>query len=318
MIQFRDPGGEPYYSLATPLAPGWWSGANNAFLANNAPAGAATTYAIQLNAGGTLYKNLSSNFASSVTGVRYYIAGSFNNGSILMQFLDITNTQVEIRTDGLGHLYATRNNVQIGTTSTQQLVANQGWTYFDAAPVIASGTSGSIVISVNNLQWLNITGVNTNNSGNNYINRVQFGNPFTATCYIKDVYILDTGTGINVSRLGDVTVGVNYITAAGVNQAWTNNGGSSQANSVADGITHTGTWPDGDATYISSSTPGQISDFAGQTLSLTGTIFSLCHAFYARKDDAGTRTMAGVVLSGSATAVGATQNLGNTYNYYFD
>lgn len=318
-VQFAYDGGLINYSLATPTSPGQWSSAV-ATLVNNAPSGAATTYAIALVAGGSgnVNKILSANYAGSVTGFRFYVSGSFNAGGILWQGLDGANSQIELRTDALGHIYVTRNGTQIGSTSTLQLVANQGWTYGDVNPVIATGTGGSVLVYINNVQWLNITGVNTSNTGNAWINRFVISNPFTITMYLRDVYFVDTGTGQNTSRLGDVTIGLLFPNAAGVNQQWTNNGGASQTASVQDGITQTGTWPDGDATYISSSTTNQISDFAHQTLTLTGTIFAVGHAMYVRKDDAGSRTTAGVCLSGSATAVGATQNLGNSYQYFTD
>ena len=319
-IQFAEPGGEPYYSLGTPLAPGWWSGSpfGGVNLVNNAPAGASTTYALQMvGSGAQVYKNLVTNFSSFIFQGRFYISGSFVAGAILFQFLDGATQQVEVRSDVLGHLYATRNGTQIGTASTLQLVAASGWNYFVGVPTFNAST-GAIEVTVNGQVFFNLTGLNTVNSGNAYCNRVQIGNICSGNSYWKDVVMLDTSTGINTTPLGDVTVGILWPNAAGVNQAWTNNGGASQTASVQDGITQTGTWPDGDATYISSSTANQISDFAHQTLTLTGTIYGVIHATYARKDDAGARTIAQVCLSGSATEVGPSIPLGNSYQYFFD
>jgi hypothetical protein len=318
-VDFVEPGGEYYYSLATPLAPGAWSGApfGGAGLVNNAPAGASTTYAISLTPGAFLYKNLSTNFATFIHGERLYISGAFTPNSIVFQFMDEATNQVEIRVDALGHLYATRNGTQVGTSSTLQLVAASGWNYIEAQ-VTFNSTTGAVEVWANNAVFLNLTGLNTVNSGNSYCNRIQLGNPCGATVYVKDVYMLDTSTGVNTTRLGDITVGILWPNAAGVNQSWSNNGGASQTASVQDGIAQTGTWPDGDATYISSNTPNQISDFAHQTLALTGTIFAVLHVMYTRKDDAGARQIAGVCLSSATTAVGATQNLGNTYQYFMD
>jgi hypothetical protein len=317
-IQYVDPGGEYYYSLAVPTAPGQWSGSTQFVgLVNNAPAGASTTYAIVLPSNGAVFKNLAASYAGGTLGRRCYVSGNFSAGAALFQLFDGANTQIEIRTDAVGHLYATRNGVQIGSTSTFQLTASQGWTYFDLTAVIST-TVGSVSLYVNNVQWLNVTGVNTQNTANATFNRIQLENPFSSPSYEKDIYFLDNGTGVNTTRLGDITVGILWPNAAGVNQAWTNNGGSSQTNSVQDGISQTGTWPDGDATYISSSTTNQISDFAHQSLTLTGSLFGVVHAMYTRKDDAGSRQIAGVCLSGSATAVGTTQSLGNSYQYFFD
>lgn len=316
-IQFADPGGEYYFSLNTVLAPGVWSGQNNSNLVSNAPAGAATQYGIVVSPGGTFFKNLASNFARLVIGGRFYVGGSFSANTVLFQVMDGSSNQVEVRVDGLGHLYVARNGTQLGSVSTNQLAAASGWHYVEL-DVTINGSTGAAQVWVDNVSWINLSGQNTQNTANAFANRVQYSNTCTVNSYWKDMYILDTGTGVNTSRLGDITVGVIYPNAAGSNQAWTNNGGASQTASVQDGITHTGTWPDGDTTYISSNTANQISDFAHQALSLTGTIFAVVHASYMRKDDAGSRTVSQVCLSGATTEVGASISLGNSYQYYYD
>ena len=317
MIQNADPGGEYYYSLGV-LAPGIWSAQLNASLVNNAPVGRATQYAIQVSPGGYVDTVLTSNFTEMFVGGAFYApSGGFSSGNILWAGFDNTTTQVDIRMDSLGHIYATRNGTQIGSASTLQVAPGSGWHYIEVNPVIATGTGGSIQVWIDNVSFIAVTGVNTSNSGNAWINKLRFASSASANAYWKDMYWLDTGTGINVTRLGDITVGVSYPNAAGVNQDWTNNGGSSETNSVQDGITHTGTWPDGDATYISSLTPNQISDFAHQTITLTGNIYAVLHASYMRKDDAGTRTVEQICLSNVSTALSSAINLGNSYQYYF-
>src|ERR1700733_11911642 len=87
---------------------------------------------------------------------------------------------------------------------------------------------------------------------------------------------------------------------------------------VQAGINADGTRPNGDLTYISDSTTGDISDFAHEPLTLTGVILAVVHQSYLRKDDLGARQVAQVCLSGSATEVGATISLGNTYEYFQD
>lgn len=94
---------------------------------------------------------------------------------------------------------------------------------------------------------------------------------------------------------------------------------SGGAGMVNDGITHAGIWPDGDTTYILDSTAGHISDFAHEALSLTGTVFSVIHVSYVRKDDAGSRAFRQVCLSGGTTETnGADISATNTYLYYLD
>lgn len=87
---------------------------------------------------------------------------------------------------------------------------------------------------------------------------------------------------------------------------------------VNDGINHTGTWPDDDVTYLSDATLNDISDFAHETLLLTGTLLSVIHVTYARKDDGGARSIAQYTRSGGNPFVGATIGLTNSYLYYTD
>jgi hypothetical protein len=317
-IQFLDPGGEYYFSVGT-STPGIWgdNSGSNVTCINNAPTGRSTQYAIQL-LNSHVGKVLGSNFVELIVGVAFYIPNqSFPSGMQIIEFLDTTNVQCDLRVDSTGHLFFTRNGTTLGSASSLALVVNSGWHYIEMQAKI-DNTTGTAQVWVDGLSWVSLTGQDTQNTANAFANRVYINQSYGIVNYIKDIYILDTGTGTNTSRTGDVTVSVFYPNAAGVNQQYTNNGGSSQTNSVQDGINHTGTWPDGDTTYISDATIGHISDFAHQALSLTGTFYGVVHVTYMRKDDAGARSAAQVCLSSATTEVGATIVLGNSYNYYYD
>lgn len=108
------------------------------------------------------------------------------------------------------------------------------------------------------------------------------------------------------------------LTLGGTTVSETHAGSAAFDSVVQDGIAHTGTWPDGDTTYISDSTINDISDFAHESLTLTGSIFAVVHASYMRKDDAGSRSAGQVCVSGGTTEVGPTIALGNSYAYFFD
>jgi hypothetical protein len=82
------------------------------------------------------------------------------------------------------------------------------------------------------------------------------------------------------------------------------------------GINKSGTRPNGDTVYMLSSTTNNITDFAHTSLTLTGSVLGVCQWSYLRKDDAGARSVAQVVFSGSASEQGTTINLGNSYSYY--
>lgn len=332
-IQFADPGGEYYYSLG-PSAGGVWGTLSGAYSCiNNAAAGRASTYGLQLLGGGIAGANLKGNYAGALCGAAIYLTPGFSFSTpaqVILAAYDLVGggSQVELRADGAGYLYFTRNGNNLGagnpSKSTNALVAGSGWNYIEMKVVI-NGSTGSAEVRVNGVVWLTLTGINTQNTANAYCNQIRFqggllqsGGSFGGVVY-KDMYVAgDTGTGPYTTYLGDVTVAVFYPNGAGVNSSWTPNGAASGWQCVDDGTSHSGTWPDGDTTYISSATAGQISDFSKPALSLTGSILAVIVASYMRKDDAGSRSAANTLLSGGTESDGATQSLGNTYSYYFD
>lgn len=319
-IQFVDSGGELYFSSGITAA-GIWSSTNGVTLVNNAPAGRATSYGIFMNNATSpfIIKTLTTGFASLVVGTAIYIPANFFNSTAtpLVRLLDSGTNQCDVRVTINGALEVTRNGTVLGT-STLQLVNGSGWHYIEAALVV-DNTVGTAQVWVDNVSWLSLTGLDTQNTSNASANGVGFylGNTGQANPYYKDIYILDTGTGVNTARLGDITVAVTFPNGAGVNSAWTANTGTALA-AVQDGITHTGTWPDGDTTYILDSNTNDISDFAHQTLTLTGVIYGVVHMSYMRKDDAGARSVAQVCISNSTVETGSTISLGNSYTYFQD
>lgn len=318
-IRFRDPGGEQYFSKGLSVPGVWTGGFTTASIVNNAPAGRATQYAIQLGNNGVVKRN-TDQFASWIVGVAWYF-GTANNNENFLVFQDTVtgNPQLTFQIGANGAITALRGSSTSLGTSTNLLTFNT-WNYIEVKVVIASGTSGSVEVRVNGVAWLTLTGINTQNTANAFSTQIWIETTAAANVsYIKDIYMMaDTGTGPYTTYLGDVTVLVSFHNVAGTNQQWTPNTGTQTA-AVQDGITHTGTWPDDDTTYISDNTVGHISDFAHQTLSLTGQIYEVCHVSYMRKDDAGSRGVAQVTIqSASVIETSSTISLGNTYQYYYD
>lgn len=323
-VVFADPGGEYYFSTGINTPGIWTGGTAGATITNSAAAGRATSYAISnnLNTGWTLTRDLGASYQGLIAGAAHYIIGTYNNNAQLVRFFDGGTNQCDLRINTSGNLFFTRNGTQVGGTSTNFIGVGTGWVYIECKAFIASGTSGSMEVKVNGVVWLTVSASNFQNTGNASANQVQFNSSGSSGTgwNVKDIYILNTGAGSNTNYLGDVTVAVEYPNAAGTNNAWTPSSGTApnEYQMVQDGITHTGSWPDGDSTYISSNTPGQIADFAHQSLVLTGTLYSVVHTGYMRKDDAGPRQAALVCLSGGTTEVGSSIALSNSYLYYQD
>lgn len=317
-VIFVDPGGEYYFSSGV-NAPGIWSSPSGASLVNNAPAGALTTYAIQL-VNGLVDRILASSYVTLIVGGRCYVPSGFTNNQTVFGVFDGATAQAELRVDATGHLFIARNGTLVGSASSNALVSNSGWHYIELiitiGPASAGTPNGSAEVWVDNVQWLVLSGVNTKNSSNQSVNKVRFGATSNGTSYWKDIYIVETTGGVITTRRGDRQVQVIYPNAAGVNQQFSNTGGVSQTASVQDGRSHSGTWPDGDTSYISDSVSPHISDFAHDALS-AGSIDAVVHASYLRSD-VGTAGIVQVALSGAAMRSAPALAIGNTYNYFFD
>lgn len=312
-----DPGGEYYFSrtLAQALAENVWFDAQQISFVNSAPAGRATTYAISSTGGSGVWMGrlFGGNYQDTIVGwANYNSSGAFVNNTVFFTTADGTTHQVELCTDGTGHLFFRRNGTAIGGASTNALTT--GWHYFEVKTHIASGTAGSAEVRVDGVVWLTITGVNTQATANAYSNRwyVQ------TTVQNQQQYYKDFIWKNDTTYLGDVTVNVLYAALAGPSQSWTASAGS-QVSCVDDGASHTGTWPD-DTDYISDSTSGNISDFQFQSVTVPGggTIAGAIHVTRASKEVGATASFQQYTKSGGTAHTSASIALGTSPAYYYD
>jgi hypothetical protein len=394
MLRFVMSGGNFIFSAASWA--GIWTSSTGFVISASAPAGAGDSYAFQIVGGNPQFlrpPDLGGNFSGLIAGVRMNVSALVNNTQLLV-FRDSTGAnQCDLRMNAAGQLFFTRNGTVIGSTSTFALTPGV-WFYLEFKALFSTSAGGTCEARVNSVAVVTSTGL-TNATGTAAAALVDYaGQP---GWYFRDFYALDTGTGANVSYLGDINVVELYPDGPGVNSAWTANVGPFSITSVANasggntvytgtitggagnayvgynftpsGFAHaannvggsnpaffecvastatsitlnnpsgvsdttgsmpfqcivqtgainkTGTRPNGDVAYISDSTTNDISDFAHTPLTLTGVIFGVSHLSYLRKDDLGIRQVAQVCLSASATEVGPTISLGNTYQYFAD
>ena len=312
-----DPGGEYYFSrtLAQALAEGIVDDSQQISFVSTAAAGRATTYAFSSGGGSGVWwgKNLGGNYQDVLVGWANYNSSSlFVNNVVFFTFTDVGTHQVELCTDGTGHLFFRRNGTNIGGTSTNALTT--GWHYFEVRAHIASGTSGSCEVRVDGTVWLTVTGVNTQATANAYSNRFYIA----PTVQNQPQYYKDIIWKNDTTYLGDRTVNVLYASAAGPSQQMSASSGT-QVSCVQDGIAHTGTWPD-DTNYILDSVSGHISDFQFQSITLPGggTIDGVVHVSRLSKEVGSVVTMQQYTKSGGTTHTSASVTLGTSPIYFFD
>lgn len=237
--------------------------------------------------------------STMILGMAFNVAfGDATNPFLIFQDATTSRTspitQVDIRVTSDGALQATRNGTILGTTSPF-LVTFGSWNYLEVKTFINNST-GYVIIRLNGAVFLNITGLDTQNTGNNYVNMVRF-QPFASTgtynFKLDDIYILDdTGPSPNNNFLGECRVQTGYPSANGDRNNFLPFGAVSNFQAVDEVIA------DDDTTYIRSSTVGDIDDFAMGTLSVTGTIYGVQLNVTYRKDDVGSRSITPIIKSG--------------------
>jgi hypothetical protein len=216
-------------------------------------------------------------------------------------------------------LFVTRNGIALGTTSVT--VPPGAYTHVEWLTTIHP-TAGTTQVWFNGVSVLALTSQNTRNSANSSANQVFLGNKGGSggvVAQFDDIVIYDQqptdlqGNPDIHSQVGDVGCYWLLPTGAGSNTTWAPNGAATNYGCVNEATN------DGDTTYVSSSTIGQIDTYAMADLPASVVnVKSFAVMPFARKDDVGSRSMAAALRSNSANFVGPTIALGNTYQYYFN
>ncbi len=194
--------------------------------------------------------------------------------------------------------------------------------YFEVL-VTVDGAAGVITVRNNGQTILNLTGVNTQATGNATWDAIEFfqqadgfGNP--PAWFVDDLYYCDTTTGPNPtypcsSFLGDVRVITLFPTGNGATIQWTPLSGANWQN-VSE------TAMDSDTTYNSSSTPGNQDFYNFQALTgspLPAVIAVQVTGAY-RKDDGGSRVVLQKISSSASVGSGTNASIPVTYAYVTD
>lgn len=214
--------------------------------------------------------------------------------------------------------YRGDGTTQLGTSGANALSSNI-W-YYVEVKVTISTTVGTVDVKVDGASWISLTGQNTAAAGGTTADRVAFragGSSGTSTArFFDDTYVLDgTGSAPTNDFLGDCKV--ECIRPSG-------NGNSSQlvgsdGNSTDNYLLVDETTPNGDTDYVESSTVGNKDTYVfGDLATTTGTVYGVQVNPYARKTDAGSRSIVSVARLSGTEADGAAKTLSTSYLFLPD
>jgi hypothetical protein len=227
----------------------------------------------------------------------------------LICFKDGNQTQVRVE--------YVNNNLRItgpaGVLATGNTFLANGTVHFIEfmATIAPSIAANSCVLRIDGVvDCVAPAGASTQATGNASVNRIQIASSGFGTVGVtlSDVHILDGLGAVNNGLLGDRKVEVIRPDAAGGLSEWTAVGAADGWECVDDTV------HDGDATYVASLTPGQYSTFGLTDLpSGVPAIDGVLVRTTARKDDAGSRTLALALEVGGTRYDGVALALIETY-----
>lgn len=231
-------------------------------------------------------------FAQSQTSL-----GDFN----MIELRDAGNVQLYIRTRADGKISVLRwPGTELGVSTAT--IAINAYHFFEVKSVIDT-VVGSVQVKLDGTTILNLAGVNTQASANNYITNFRIVGGGTNRS-IDDLYF-DTA-----NFLGDGACECLFVNANGNTNQWTPSAGTNYEN-VDD------TTPDNDTTYNSEATATEIDLYNMDNLSTTsGIVEGMQVVGCLRKDDAGARNIRLMTRSGAVNYYGSIQALADAYLFY--
>jgi len=202
---------------------------------------------------------------------------------------------VGVNTDGT--LFAVRAADQAGGTllGTSTFAVHDGVFYYLEVDYTIDAGAGALLIYINDVLVLNLTGIDTDPVGSGSVNSVQLGRVLSGASTVitfDDYYGLDkTGPAPQNARLGDQKVAMRLpLAGSGSVAGWTAVPGTDHGNMVNQPV------PDGDLTYLSAQTPGLDETLLFPPLDVfSGTVYGVAVVPCVRKDDAGYKVLQALV-----------------------
>lgn len=263
--------------------------------------------------------------AQNGTGINKTIP---DTGTIIIGFAFMTNTgstntfvygyetggqHFRVGLDSIGRVVVYHGNNTLLATGVTPWGANV-WHYFEIKIKIHS-TTGTIEVRRDGNVEIAATGLNTRNGGAaGVINQVLLvgGGGNDPQAYFDDYVICDTNGSLNNDFLGDVRVSAIFPTGAGNSTQFTPSAGANYA--AVDEVS-----PNGDTDYVESSNVGDKDTYVyGDLPSAAGIVKAVRILPYAKKTDAGGRTIVSVARLGGTEVDSASKGLSTTYAYLPD
>ncbi len=218
-----------------------------------------------------------------------------------------THLFLEVHPSGFVRVCRQNSSFSLGQ-SVAGVIKAATWHWVELAFTIANSPGGSFEVRVDGSTVLNVSGVDTQDSGTGTFGGVVFGggeSPTTFTCDYDDLCVADDKTFRGDHRI------IALVPSAGNGDltAWTPSTGTDH------GVLVNAIPPD-IGTYVSAAAPGATDTYTFPALGVTGDIAAVQVSHYARADIAGVRALSHVERIGGTNYPTAPQLLGGDWSYY--
>lgn len=254
-----------------------------------------------------------SSYNTLIVGARFTLPVGSNapTGTPILVFADAAQgTQFDVRLGTGGSVQVTRNGTVLATSSAGVIVI--GAAYHLQAKVTINDTTGAYAIRLGGAVISGLpdaTNVNTKAQSATGANQVRFNGPVSAASTLfSDLWVCDDSGATNNDFMGDVRGLALAATGAGDTTGWTPLSGANYTN-VDETIA------DGDTTYNYTSTPGTEDLYAMADLAVGYVVKAVQLVVEARKDDAGSRSIAITGRRSGTGYTGTTQSLLDTFMF---
>lgn len=284
----------------------------------NTTNGRRSTQSLRSDGGSTRLatRSLGVNAATVVCGFAIKISSGISSGGYLFGFGDSGTPQMNLYLNANGTVSVRRGTTNLATST--DMISSAGVYQYLEFKVVHSAT-GSYEVRLNGANILSASGVDTTNTANNYANQISFFNQtgqgtggFSAggAIDIDDLYVVDGTGSANNDFLGDRRVDCYFPNGNGNSSQLSGSDGNSTDNYLlVDEAT-----PNDDTDYVHSSTSGQKDTYSFPNMSHTpSAINGIQINMYAKRDDAGLRSICSVTRSGGADTDGSARALSSGY-----
>lgn len=262
--------------------------------------------------GTTCIVGVGSRWAAGVNAA-YTNSGAETPCVIAIRLNGVTQCWLSLNTaSGLLELY--RGSTLLGTASAGMAIGQ--YPFIELKAVVALGTAGSVQVRINNTLVMDVPNINTANSGTAGWNQIKLGGMSSGAgssgavmeLNFDDFYVCDgSGPAPLNGFLGDCSAVASFPTVEGAASDWTPLTGTDNAQMVDDPIA------DGDATYVSTVTPGATDTYPIADLSPGAAVYGVQVTVQMKKEDAGSCAVNAVARVAGVNYPTPLPNPGTTY-----